>query len=77
MGAVMNRGVNMIATSSTHQELFLGVRAVTQARERLQSAASLAAEYDQSAMLSSLAGRFGRLETALQELASVFERQST
>ena len=66
----------MIAASSTYQELFEGARAVAQARERLQSASSLAPEYDQSAMLSSLAGRFGRLESALHQLAEVFERQS-
>jgi hypothetical protein len=66
----------MIATSSIHEELFEGARAVTQARQRLQSAASLTPEYGRSAMLSSLASRFGRLENALQQLAEVFERQA-
>jgi hypothetical protein len=58
----------MIATSSTHKELFEGARAVTRARQRLQFVANLAAEYDQSAMLSSLAGRFGRLELCFRNL---------
>jgi hypothetical protein len=63
----------MIATSSTHEELFEGARAVTQARARLESAAALTPVYDQAALLTSLAGRFVRLEGALERLAEAFE----
>lgn len=77
MGALMTRtGGVTIATSSTHEELLEGAKAVAQARARLEGASTLAGGYYQSAVLSSLAGRFARLENALHQLAEAFERQS-
>jgi hypothetical protein len=73
MGKVINTGVTMIAASSTRQELFEGARAVTQARARLDSAAALTPVDHQAALLRSLAVRFARLESALEQLAEAFE----
>lgn len=63
----------MVAASSTHQELFEGARAVAQARERLDSAAALTPVDHQADLLRSLAARFARLESALEQLAEAFE----
>ena len=63
----------MITTATTHEEIFEGAKFVTQARARLESAAALTPVYDQAALLNSLAGRFVRLESALERLAEAFE----
>jgi hypothetical protein len=56
-----------------HEEISESAKFVTQAQMRLQSAAALTPIDHQAALLRSLAGRFGRLESALEQLAKVFE----
>jgi hypothetical protein len=57
----------------THEEIFESAQFAKQARARLQFAATSTPVEQQAALLRSLAVRFARLESALEQLAKAFE----
>ena len=56
----------------THEEIFESAKFVAQARASLEAAAALTPVDHQRALLRPLAGRFARLESALEQLAEAF-----